>query len=386
MPTVRTAGIRVAQSSATDGAAAIRELLEELDQENLELVAFFCSSDYPRAEIESALRSVSLRATVVGCTTAGEIGPLGYCRGTVSGFSLSGAVCRAAVGGIDDVATFDVDAGRRLVTALRDRLATTAGGVEDANLVSMLLIDGLSMQEEVVTRNLQAALGHVAVIGGSAGDDLKLQSTWVYHEGAFRTGAAAVVMVALAVPFSVFKTQHFANLGERIVITEADPARRIVHEINGLPADEEYARLVGTERGRLTPELFAAFPVVVVVDGTPLVRSIQKANADGSLTFYSAIEAGLVMQVAHGGSLVDNLQSTVSRLRGEIGEIGLLLSFDCILRRIEIERTSVREQVEAVFRSCNAAGFSTYGEQFGGVHINQTLVGLAIGSGPGGAP
>jgi hypothetical protein len=29
----------------------------------------------------------------------------------------------------------------------------------------------------------------------------------------------------------------------------------------------------------------------------------------------------------------------------------------------------------------NAVGFSTYGEQFNGIHVNQTLTGVAIGRG-----
>jgi len=37
------------------------------------------------------------------------------------------------------------------------------------------------------------------------------------------------------------------------VVTEADPAKRIVKEINGLPAAEEYARLVGVDVHELTP-------------------------------------------------------------------------------------------------------------------------------------
>ena len=31
-------------------------------------------------------------------------------------------------------------------------------------------------------------------------------------------------------------------------------------------------------------------------------------------------------------------------------------------------------------------GFSTYGEQFGAMHVNQTFTGIAIGRGPDGSP
>jgi hypothetical protein len=35
--------------------------------------------------------------------------------------------------------------------------------------------------------------------------------------------------------------------------------------------------------------------------------------------------------------------------------------------------------VEQVFRDNNTVGFSSYGEQYLGVHVNQTLTGIAIG-------
>lgn len=115
-------------------------------------------------------------------------------------------------------------------------------------------------------------------------------------------------MINTSLPFQAFKTQHFVSEAERLVVTEADAPNRIVREINGLPAAEEYARLVGTDFDHLNPAHFAASPVVVVIDGTDYVRSIQKVNPDGSLTLFSAIDEGLVFRVARGDNLLGNLE------------------------------------------------------------------------------
>jgi len=40
------------------------------------------------------------------------------------------------------------------------------------------------------------------------------------------------------------------------------------------------------------------------------------------------------------------------------------------------------DRVEEVFRDNNTIGFSSYGEQYLGVHVNQTLTGIAIGELP----
>jgi len=59
--------------------------------------------------------------------------------------------------------------------------------------------------------------------------------------------------------------------------------------------------------------------MVVVIDGTNFVRSIQAANPDGSLTLFCAIEEGLVLRVARGANLVQNLTETFAGIRGGHG-------------------------------------------------------------------
>jgi hypothetical protein len=39
--------------------------------------------------------------------------------------------------------------------------------------------------------------------------------------------------------------------------------------------------------------------------------------------------------------------------------------------------------VEDILRDNNVVGFNSYGEQFGGIHINQTFTGIAIGDDAG---
>ena len=251
------------------------------------------------------------------------------------------------------------------------------------NSFALLLIDGLSIREEPVTHALQHALGDLTLFGGSAGDDLNFSKTSVYLGGRFYSDSAVLVLINTSLPFKIFKTQHFVATEKRLVVTEADPVRRVVKEINGLPAAEEYARLLGVEVAELNPLHFADSPVVVMIDGTDYVRSIQKANPDGSLTFFCAIEEGLVLRVAHGVDIVKNLQQTFDKLHEEIGAPQLVLGCDCILRNLEVTQSGLKDVVGEIFKRNNAIGFSSYGEQFHGVHVNQTLTGIAIGTDAG---
>jgi hypothetical protein len=165
-----------------------------------------------------------------------------------------------------------------------------------------------------------------------------------------------------------------------MVVTRADPARRVVYEINGLPAGREFARLVGLNIAELTPLIFATHPVVVRVGGQYFVRSIAKVNADESLTFFCAIDEGIVLTIAQGVDMIANLQEAFDKVRATLGQPQLVLGCDCILRRMESEREGIKDQIGDILKANNVIGFATYGEQFNSMHVNQTFTGIAIGN------
>ena len=373
--------IRTGHSCAETAAAAVAEFDEQVRQPAMALVLFFCSSAYDLPAVAAEMNRRFAGTTVVGCTTAGEIGPAGYRGRSISGMSFPAGACTAVAAGIDGLQSFEIAAGRDFAQDLLGRLEQLTPQADARNSFGLLLIDGLSMREEPVTHALQDGLGSIRMIGGSAGDDLKFERTWVFHDGAFHGDSAALVLVSTEFPFRIVKTQHFVSDGERMVVTEVDAARRVVKEINGLPAIEEYGRIVGVPAASLMPSHFAAWPVVVMIDGTDFVRSIQHANPDGSLTFYCAIDEGVVLRVARGKDLLGRLENTIDELRADLGGLQAMLVCDCILRNLEAERDGSKEAVGELFRRNNAVGFATYGEQFGGVHVNQTLTGIAIGLG-----
>jgi hypothetical protein len=374
--------IRTAQSCALDARQAAEEFHATVAQPNMELVVFFCSSVYDLDVLAAEMNRLFAGIQVVGCTTAGEIGPAGYHQHSLSGASFPVGSCVAVNGLLDHLSQFDIARGHEFAQTLLQRLESKVPQAGPDSSFALLLIDGLSLREEPVAHALQYALGKIPLIGGSAGDDQKFEKTCIYSDGRFHSDSAALILISTSLPFRVFKTQHFVATDKRMVVTEADPAKRIVTEINGLPAAKEYARLVGVDVHDLNPMRFATSPVVVMIAGMEYVRSIQKVNDDGSLTFFCAIEEGLVLRVAHGVDLVNNLEQTFDKIRAEIGQPQLVFGCDCILRNLEISQSGLKDRVGEIFRDNNTIGFSSYGEQFHGVHINQTLTGIAIGTAP----
>jgi hypothetical protein len=372
--------IRSWQSTASDARLAVREFHAGVQQPEMAMVLFFCSSLYDLDALADEIKRCFGDVCVVGTTTAGEIGPRGYCTHSLSGASFPAASFTAVSGLIGDLQQFDPFRGHVLIQSLLQRLETAAPDAGSANSFAFLMIDGLSCREEYVSRIFQNELGRLPLVGGSSSDDFKLKQTYVFHDGVFHPHSAALLLMSTRHPFSAFMTQHFVRGGQRLVVTAADPARRLVTEINGRPAAEEYARAIGIPFSSLGAFPFANSPVVVVIEGRDYVRSIQKANPDGSLTFFCAIDEGIVLRIAHGVDLAKNLRDTFENLQHDIGPLQVVLTSDCTLRNVEITENGLKDTVGKIMVDNKAIGFSTYGEQFCGIHVNQTLTGIAIGT------
>jgi hypothetical protein len=164
-----------------------------------------------------------------------------------------------------------------------------------------------------------------------------------------------------------------------MVVTSADPVARIVTEINAEPAAQEYARLAGVKPEELTPKVFARHPPMVRAGGEYYCRSIQTANPDGSLTFYCAIDEGIVLSLGEAHDVMTELKTLFEQLEAVVGGIDHVIGFDCVLNPVALTERQIRRKVSDLFVNKHVVGFNTYGEQFRGIHVNQTFSGLAIG-------
>lgn len=366
-------------SRAADPAAAAAELRDAVWREDLSAVLFFCSPRYDLDALADALNRCFPGVHVVGCTTAGEITPSGYIDGSITAVGFAEPAFATVSVLFRDLKNFSIATCKERVQAALAELDAASPSAPDNATFGFLMVDGMSKQEEQIVSTMFNALADVPLLGGSAGDDLSFERTCVFGDGAFHPHGAILLLVRTRHPFRIIKTEHFESTGERLVVTEADSDRRLVMELNAEPAAHEYARVIGLAPEQLTPLVFAAHPLVVRVGGEYHVRSIQQANDDGSLSFLCAIDEGIVLTVAQSGDILEDLHSFFENVRAEIGELQVVIGCDCILRRLEIERKSLKPAISEVLLANKVIGFSTYGEQYHSMHVNQTFTGVAIG-------
>ena len=380
----RSRTISSATSSASGERAAVEELLQQIPAGDGGFAVFFCTPHYELGKVGRALRSGG-RIRAIAATTGRAFGTGGFLRQGITGFHLPAGRFKVADAIIDSAAAFGLPEARDLARALRARLGRNIVTTMP-HLFGLLLVDAEARCEERLIAALGTELGGVPIVGGSAGDTYfnprgaKPGAARILHRGDARRGAAVFCLVASATPVhAVSHTHYIPDLRRRVVITEADPTRRLVLEINGRKALEAYTQAAGLKRApRLAGEC-APHPLMIRIGGQYFARGVQRVYANGSLEFACAMEPGMVLTVARPGEMVAELNEMFNSMRRAIGPAELVVGFECAARTAEMEQSGLTDAVTSVFRGNSVVGFSTLGEQFNTIHANNsfTCVGIA---------
>ena len=362
----------VAVQADRGGADLVPTLLDGLRGINPALVLLFGAQGRQLAELDAGLRDhLPPGCVIVGCSSAGEIGPQGYASDSVVAIGFPARQFRAQAMVLTDIPALPVSdwmAGlRHLHRAFRPDPAR--------NLFGLLLVDGLAGQEDALVATLDAALPSLPVIGGSAGDGLDFERTSLLAESRVMSNVAVFIMVETDLDISEVTFAHFSPTPIRAVVTAAIPEKRRILELNAEPAALEYARLTGLNPDALTPTEFARHPLLLRMGHRHHVRAISATTDDDGLSLLSAIDIGTVLTLGRAEDMTQGFSDALDALpRPPL----MVLAFDCILRRLALERAGLTDRMSEMYRRYRIAGFNTYGEQHCGMHVNQTFVGMAF--------
>jgi hypothetical protein len=374
----------VAASALSATRDAVDELKDRIGGTDFQYIVAFFSVVHDAEELSAAIAAAFPGVPFSGCSTAGEITPLGMMQGGVLLLAFPHEGFRVYADVISDIDQFGVEAATETVRRLKSRLFRFHRPTRPLSdsVFALMLVDGLAKAEESIVAAIYWAIEDIPLIGGSSGDDLAFQRTSLIHNGLELQHSAILLMIESDFPFRIFKTQNFEPTPIKLVVTAADTENRIVHELNAEPAALEYASAIGLLPDDLGPFSFASYPLVVKVGGDYYCRSIRNMNPDGSLSFFCAIDEGLVFTVARPQDMLHSTERMLENINSKLGGIDLVIGFDCVLRRLDAETHQIRHQMDELYRKYSVSGFHTYGEQYNAMHLNQTLTGVAFGQRP----
>jgi hypothetical protein len=366
-----------------DGAAAVEEVIAQWSSEQraeIQFLLLYYSTQQSAESVAAALNTHFPNTPSAGCSTAGEFLNSQRLEGSLVMIGVCSPDIRWQVGVIDALQQFDPLQTRGLLEQLAGGFGKKLDQLQPQHHFALVLQDGLSMMEEMVTAALASELGEVSLLGGSAGDDLQFRQTTQIANGVPYSNAAVVVLVESDLPFAIIKDQHYEPSEEMVVVTDAEINERRVRTLDARPAAEVYAEMVGVPYSELGEFDFGRSPLIYSEQGDHYVRSIQQIEEDGSLIFYCAIEEGMLLELGRRTHPLESLQSSLKSLEHTLGQVDLLLLFSCILCKTETNILSERQEWGKILHqsAANVIGFDTYGEQLNGLHINQTLVAVGF--------
>ena len=367
------------------GAAAVGDALIGEDPR---LLVVFCGHEYDLPELLAGIGDVAGGdVPVIGCSTAGEI--------SASGPGDAGVVVMALGGSGFTVATA---AARAEEGRLREASAEVAACVEQLggaeHRVLLLLTDGLGGDQQEVVRGAYQTVGaEVPLVGGCAGDGLKMKGTFQLHGRQVLDNAVVAAAIGSDAPIGIGVRHGWRRVGQPMLVTASRGNQ--VHELDDAPALDVYLeRLNAPLEARTDPAAFTNFalthPLGLSRRSGEEVRFVAEADFEGrSIACIAQVPQGGQAWIMEGdddsvlAATDDACREAVEALGGQ-GPLGFL-AFDCIARRGVLGDAGIEREVERISGYAGGApvaGFYTYGEiarthGISGFH-NQTLVVLAL--------
>jgi hypothetical protein len=392
LPDDRPRWMGVGRSQETDahtaGAKAARQALAGPDPR---LLIVFCADSYDLPTLVRAIADEAPGVPLIGCSTAGEISVSG--DGAEAGGT---AVVVTALGG----AGFSVSTRHAIAEAgqLRDAAFDAASCLDEVeplpHSVLLVLSDGLSGDQEEVVRGAYRAVGAtVPLVGGCAGDDLKMTATFQFHGTEVMRNAVVAAAITSNAPFGIGVRHGWRRVGEPMVVTGSDGNR--LFTLDDAPALDAYlSRLNAPPEAHTDPAAFTRFalthPLGISRRSGEEVRFVAEADFDQrSLVCIANVAKGGLAWFMEGDeeSVLEATDSActeaLSSLEGR-APLGMV-AFDCIARRGVVGDEGIQREVDRLAgfaQGAPVAGFYTYGEfartkGTTGFH-NQTLVVLAL--------
>lgn len=375
MHTTRTTVATASAAGPAPRAASdlVQALTKGLAGASPALVMVFASTEQPLAMVAPIVAAAFPSAKVLGASTAGEFTERG---------DTKGAVCAVAVaGGMQVFAGMATGLGTDPARAVGQAIEGLPSGLMGyPHRTSILLVDTMAGKSEEATLMAAAAMGagH-PLVGGAAGDDLKMRATFVSCGAHASSDAVVVAQIFTKAPLGVGVCHGHRPHSAPLKITRAKG--NVVFEIEGRPAwdvwrerTRDVARthgidvdaLAASDEGRFLLRFEAG--LAAPEGGAVKIRAPLARTQDGAIRFSCGIPEGAVIRITEStpSDQIASAREAARRARAKIegGAVAGAIVFDCICRNLILGEefgTAVKAMADEL-GGAPLAGLETYGE------------------------
>jgi hypothetical protein len=193
-----------------------------------------------------------------------------------------------------------------------------------------------------------------------------------------------VILVKTDANWGALRSHWYEPSGETVRITKVDETCTRALEIDGKPAAQRYAELLGVTVDELEfgkPNGFAKRPTALKVGREYFIRAPWRPMPDGSIMFANLLDEGVELELMNAGDPAEYTKKFFEEeLPKRVPNPTAALLFHCGGRAWVATAAGRAEALAASFKSAPpCAGFNVHFEIYSGFQINTTLTVLAFG-------
>ena len=358
-------------TAAEAAAKLVADLKRDLAGEVPALVMVFASTQQPLGEVAAPLAAAFAGTPVIGASTAGEFTERGETKGAVCAVAIAGAY--KVYSGIGSGVQAQPE--RAVAQALEGLPRAVAGYPYRTGI---LLVDTMAGNCEEVALIAAGELGaDEPLVGGAAGDDLKMVSTFVSCGARAANDAVVLAQIFSKAPLGVGVRHGHRPLSAPLRVTKAHG--NLVEQIEGRPAwdvwreaTRDAAKLQGIDVDALAAAdettFLLRFEAGLAAGAEYKIRAPLSRTVEGAISFACGVPEGAVIRITESTpkDQIESAREAARRANAKLGgrpAAGAIV-FDCICRNLILNAefgSAVRAMVEEL-GNVPLAGFETYGE------------------------
>ena len=374
----------VVQTKFTEPKNAAENLCLQLKRqpESYNCVIFFAATSVNFPELQAELKQRFPNAQIVGATTSGEITPQGFANDSVVLNAIADPKSSYSAVLVDDANKFPIISKNQIISAARSAGIELSSATSHTNAFAISLICGLKNIEEGFLSMFYSIVEdkEFLVCGGTAGDDLKFKATYVSANGVCSDSGAVLLFVKTTRKFLIYKENIFQKSGKSVRLTDVQHETHTVRTIDGENPRKRYANVIGIPESGANDALLD-HPFGRAFGDNIFIASLVGFDNNGILTTYARVIQDSVQEILDPMDPLQITEETCKKVKDKIPEPSCVILFNCILRTIGFNNKKLQSPINTIWKEYfpNYSGFSTYGEQYGHINSNQTLVLLVMG-------
>ena len=327
-------------------------------QDKLLVQIFFISTDETyMSNILDTLNNLLPEAHIIGTTTDGSILHDGDWEVTTISFSQFEKSTLQHI-----LVPFELTKEDEAASIICDNI------VSDNTKALLLFADGLLCNTQKLTREISKNYPNLTIAGGMAGDNAKLEKTFVCDNSRY----ASQAIVALSIDSDSLHVHNDYNLaweavGKELEVTKAEG--NIIHEIDGESAAIAFDKYLNTQylshydTCESRPTISIEFPFIMKRGGIEVTRIVFKTLEGGSVYCTGELQDGDKINFSYTNSekIIQSGIALSNRMKKE--PVETIFAYSCMARRRFMGEDIVHD-IAPLATIAPLSGFYSYGEIF----------------------